>query len=87
MYKIIFFIFFFVNMLIASNHIVTKFEFREDESNKNIAPLLHPKSHINIFLPSIPYSYILKTYKCRNQSRSCDNEQGWIAVWQIHEKS
>jgi ABC-type transport system substrate-binding protein len=64
-------------MLIASNHIVTKFEFREDESNKNIAPSLHPKSHINIFLPSIPYSYVAKATNA-GLIRSYDNEQGWI---------
>lgn len=77
MYKIIFLLLLYLNNLFCSNHIVTKFEFREDESNKNIAPSLHPKSHINIFLPSIPYSYVAKATNA-GLIRSYDNEQGWI---------
>jgi peptide/nickel transport system substrate-binding protein len=67
----------FVNILFCSNHMVQKFEFREDESSKNIAPALHPKSHINIFLPSIPYSYIAKATNA-GLIRSYDNAQGWV---------
>ncbi|MFA7084057.1 MAG: ABC transporter substrate-binding protein [Arcobacteraceae bacterium] len=67
----------FVNLSFCENHIVPKFEFREDESQKNIAPQLHPKSHINIFLPSIPYSYIAKATNS-GLIRSYDNEQTWV---------
>lgn len=54
-----------------------KFEFRKDESQKNKAIQLHPKSHINIFLPSIPYSYIAKATNS-GLIRSYDNEQTWV---------
>lgn len=77
MYKIIFFLLIFVNILFCSNHVVSKFEFREDKSSKNIAPVLNPKSHINIFLPSIPYSYVAKATNA-GLIRSYDNEQGWV---------
>ncbi len=61
----------------ASSHVVKEFEFREDSSSKNIASKLHPKSHINIFLPSIPYSYIAKATNA-GLIRSYDNEKGWV---------
>lgn len=37
---------------------------------------MHPSSHIKIFLPSIPYSYISKNINS-GLIRSIDNEQGW----------
>lgn len=77
LYKILFLFLFFVNLSFCENNIVEKYEFREDESHKNIAPQLHPKSHINIFLPSIPYSYIAKATNS-GLIRSHDNEQTWV---------
>jgi ABC-type transport system substrate-binding protein len=83
---VIFLLLIFVNILFCSNHIVTKFEFREDESSKNIAPALHQKSHINIFLPSIPYSYVAKATNA-GLIRSYDNAQGWVYdLAKSHEK-
>lgn len=77
LYKIVFLLLCFVNLSFCENYIVSKFEFRKDESQKNIAPQLHPKSHINIFLPSIPYSYIAKVTNS-GLIRSYDNEQTWV---------
>ncbi len=54
-----------------------KLEFRKDTSFENKAKALHPKSHINIFLPSIPYSYIAKSTNA-GLIRSYDNKQGWV---------
>lgn len=50
--------------------------FREDDSKLRLSKPLHPKSHIKIFLPSIPYSYIAKNTNS-GLIRSADNEQGW----------
>ncbi len=61
----------------SHDHLISKFEFRDDSSNKNIAKPLHPSSHINIFLPSIPYSYISKSTNA-GLIRSYDNKQGWV---------
>lgn len=77
LYKIVFLLLCFVNLSFSQSNIVSKFEFREDKSHKNIAPQLHPKSHINIFLPSIPYSYIAKATNS-GLIRSYDNEQTWV---------
>ena len=38
---------------------------------------MHPKSHIKIFLPSIPYSYISKNTNA-GLIRSDDNKKGWV---------
>lgn len=77
MYKIIFlFIFIYINSL-ADNHLVSKFEFRDDSANNNKAKALNPHSHINIFLPSIPYSYIAKSTNS-GLIRSYDNKRGWV---------
>lgn len=46
-------------------------------SSKNRAQALHPDSHINIFLPSIPYSYIAKSTNS-GLIRSYDNDNGWV---------
>ena len=51
--------------------------FIEDSSLKRVAAKLHPQSHINIFLPSIPYSYISKNTNA-GLIRSADNAQGWV---------
>lgn len=60
----------------ASNlsHLVNEFEYRDDTTKENKAKQLHPNSHINIFLPSIPYSYIAKSTNA-GLIRSYDNEQ------------
>ena len=76
-FKLIFSILILSIYLEASSHIVKEFEFREDTSSKNIAFKLHPKSHINIFLPSIPYSYIAKATNA-GLIKSYDNEKGWV---------
>lgn len=77
MYKILFLTFIILLNLYGDNHLVSKFEFRDDSANKNKTQVLHPKSHINIFLPSIPYSYIAKSTNS-GLIRSYDNKQGWI---------
>ncbi len=77
MFKVVYLFLITVSFLYSSNHIVSKFEFREDENYKNIAPSLHPKSHINIFLPSIPYSYVAKATNAA-LIRSYDNPQTWV---------
>ncbi|MGB6327351.1 MAG: ABC transporter substrate-binding protein [Halarcobacter sp.] len=68
--RILFFNFFLVLTLLNAN------SFREDDSQTRIAKPLHPKSHIKIFLPSIPYSYISKNTNS-GLLRSADNKQGW----------
>ncbi len=78
MYKKIFFLFFICNSLIyANSSIIPKFDFRVDDSKNRVAKKLHPRSHINIFLPSIPYSYIAKSTNA-GLIRSYDNQQGWV---------
>ena len=51
-------------------------KFREDDSKLRMAKPLNKNSHIKIFLPSIPYSYISKTINS-GLIRSIDNERGW----------
>ncbi len=51
--------------------------FKEDKSSLNAINYLHPKSHIKVFLPSIPYIYISKNTNA-GLIRSDDNEQGWV---------
>ena len=63
--------------LFSSSHLVKKLEFREDTSSLNKAQRLDPNSHINIFLPSIPYSYIAKATNA-GLIRSYDNKKGWV---------
>ncbi|AXH10205.1 peptide ABC transporter substrate-binding protein [Malaciobacter halophilus] len=77
MFRLIVIILIFLNSLIASSNIVPAFEFREDDSKNRVAMKLHPKSHINIFLPSIPYSYIAKSTNS-GLIRSYDNKRGWV---------
>lgn len=77
MFRQILFLLCFITLNYASEHIISKAKFRNDDSASRIAAPLHPKSHIKVFLPSIPYSYIAK---CTNSGliRSFDNEQGWV---------
>lgn len=77
MFRVIFILIFTYLNSFAHDHLISKFEFRDDSSSKNIAKNLHPKSHINIFLPSIPYSYISKSTNA-GLIRSYDNKQGWV---------
>ena len=77
MFKYLVLILYIFSYLNASSNIIDKFEFREDISKQNIASQLHPKSHINIFLPSLPYSYIAKATNS-GLIRPYDNEQGWV---------
>ncbi|AXH15499.1 putative periplasmic binding protein [Malaciobacter mytili LMG 24559] len=77
MYKLIFFLSLFFSFVSSNSNIVSKFEFREDDSLSRVAPKLLPNSHINIFLPSIPYSYIAKSTNS-GLIRSYDNDQGWV---------
>ncbi|MCT7595193.1 ABC transporter substrate-binding protein [Aliarcobacter butzleri] len=77
MFKYLVLILYIFSYLNASSSIIDKFEFREDISKQNIASQLHPKSHINIFLPSLPYSYIAKATNS-GLIRPYDNEQGWV---------
>ncbi|MAC83231.1 MAG: peptide ABC transporter substrate-binding protein [Arcobacter sp.] len=69
MYKLILLFFLAFNLLSAST-------FREDNSKLKLAKPMHPNSHIKIFLPSIPYSYVSKTINS-GLVRSTDNERGW----------
>ncbi len=52
-------------------------KFKEDDATQRKAKPLHPQSHIKVFLPSIPYSYIAKNTNA-GLIRSHDNEQGWV---------
>jgi len=51
--------------------------FADDTSSTRLAPILDIKSHIKVFLPSIPYSYIAKNTNS-GLIRSSDNKQGWV---------
>jgi peptide/nickel transport system substrate-binding protein len=77
LFRIIVFFILFFNSLFATNHVISKFEFRDDNSALNKAKPLSENSHINIFLPSIPYSYIAKSTNA-GLIRSYDNKQGWV---------
>ncbi len=70
MYKIFFIVFAFLSFLSANTN------FREDNSHLKLAKPLEKKSHIKVFLPSIPYSYISKSINS-GLIRSSDNTQGW----------
>jgi len=52
-------------------------QFKKDDSISRVSSPLSPKSHIKIFLPSIPYSYISKNTNA-GLIRSDDNEKGWV---------
>ncbi|AXH13477.1 ABC transporter substrate-binding protein [Halarcobacter bivalviorum] len=77
MFKILILISLLFSSLFSSSHLIKKLEFREDRSSLNKAQRLDPNSHINIFLPSIPYSYIAKATNA-GLIRSYDNEKGWV---------
>lgn len=76
MYKIFLSLLIFFSFTYADGHIKQKVSFRVDDSESRIASTLNPASHIKIFIPNIPYSYIAK---CTNSGliRSFDNERGW----------
>ncbi len=63
--------------LFSSSYLIKKLEFRKDTSSLNKAKRLDPNSHINIFLPSIAYSYIAKATNA-GLIRSYDNDKGWV---------
>ncbi|MFT5835983.1 MAG: ABC-type transport system substrate-binding protein [Sulfurimonas sp.] len=68
----------FVLLLYNLDALVIKpLKFIEDTSSHRVVKKLHPKSHINIFLPSIPYSYIAKNTNA-GLIRSADNNKGWV---------
>ncbi len=67
--RILFFIFLSYFLLNASS-------FRVDDSKARLAMPLNTKSHIKVFLPSIPYSYISKNTNS-GLIRSTDNEKNW----------
>ncbi len=69
MYRIILLFFFIFNFLSAD-------AFIEDKAKLKLAKPMHEKSHINIFIPSIPYSYVSKTINS-GLIRSIDNKRGW----------
>lgn len=77
MFKVVVLISLISCSLFSSSHLVKKLEFREDTSSLNKAQRLDPNSHINIFLPSIPYSYIAKATNA-GLIRSYDNKRGWV---------
>ncbi|WP_294961317.1 ABC transporter substrate-binding protein [Sulfurimonas sp.] len=69
---------FFILLLDNLNAVVIKpLKFIDDSSSQRVVEKLHPKSHINIFLPSIPYSYIAKNTNA-GLIRSSDNNKGWV---------
>lgn len=67
-------IFFLVTLNGAS---VQPIIFEDDTSSSRLASVLDPKSHIKVFLPSIPYSYIAKNTNS-GLIRSSDNKKGWV---------
>jgi len=77
LYKIIILLIFIYTNFLGNEHLVSKFEFRDDTVYTNKSKPLNPKSHINIFLPSIPYSYIAKSTNS-GLIRSYDNKKGWV---------
>lgn len=54
-----------------------QFEAKEDVTYLNKATSLDPNSHINVFIPSLPYAYISKSTNA-GLVRPYDNEQGWV---------
>ncbi|MCD4667919.1 MAG: ABC transporter substrate-binding protein, partial [Sulfurimonas sp.] len=76
MFRQILLLFCFIAVGHASQSLIPEARFRNDNSASRVAAPLHPKSHIKVFIPSIPYSYIAK---CTNSGliRSFDNKQGW----------
>lgn len=76
MFKHILLLVFFLLTCSASEFSAEKTHFRDDDALLRVAKPLHPDSHIKIFIPNIPYSYIAK---CTNSGliRSYDNEKNW----------
>jgi len=73
--RYLFIVFFICNFSFANE--IKQIEFREDDALFRIAQPLDPRSHIKVFLPSIPYSYIAKNTNA-GLIRSDDNAQGWV---------
>ncbi len=70
----------FILVLLVANLNATSVKpilFEEDTSPSRLASDLHSKSHIKVFLPSIPYSYIAKNTNS-GLIRSSDNKRGWV---------
>ncbi|OCL99422.1 Glutathione-binding protein GsiB precursor [Aliarcobacter thereius] len=77
MFRTFFLIYIISISLFSYESFEDKLDFREDTSNQNKASKLHPKSHIKIFLPSLPYSYVAKATNS-GLLRTYDNKDGWI---------
>ncbi len=75
MFKIVFILMLFISYINASEE--NENIFKEDNSSLEAINYLHPKSHIKVFLPSIPYIYISKNTNA-GLIRSSDNEKGWV---------
>ena len=75
MFKFLSLNFLFLIPLFCVN-IIKNVEFRDDDSAKRLETTLNLNSHIKIFLPSIPYSYISKNTNAA-LIRSSDNKKTW----------
>ena len=75
MYRYLFIVFFFFCVSFAQP--IKQIHFREDDALLRVAKQLHKDSHIKVFLPSIPYSYVAKNTNA-GLIRSDDNAQGWV---------
>jgi len=76
LFRQVLFLLFFISTCYASESIIQEVKFRDDDSAFRKASALNPASHIKVFIPNIPYSYIAK---CINSGliRSYDNDRGW----------
>ena len=70
MFRIIIFTIFFSTLIFSSS------KFREDDSKLRLVKTKQKTSHIKVFTPSIPYSYISKNINS-GLIRSFDNKRGW----------
>lgn len=70
-------LFFILTCKLLAAPLFEQFVADEDAAHENKAKALHPRSHIKVFIPSIPYSYIAKATNA-GLIRSYDNEQGWV---------
>jgi len=50
--------------------------YREDTSEQRALHVRDPRSHINVFLPSMPYNYVSRLVN-EGLVRLAENEQGW----------
>ncbi len=51
-------------------------EYRVDESSMKALQVRDPRSHIKVFLPSMPYNYVSRLVN-EGLVRLAENEQGW----------